>query len=962
MVAFRNLSIARKLTLIIMVTSSAALLVASFALGIYDSVSFRRDRAEALWLRARIMASNSTAAMTFDDPKTAEEVLAALKADHHIISACIFTADGRRFAKYLSDGADESALPALPEPQGYFVKPDRIEVFHPIVLEGRPIGTLYIRSDLRQMQERTRAFMTMVVIVTLAACLLAFLLSFRLQRVISGPINSLAATARRVSAEKDYAVRAVKRGTDELGVLVDTFNEMLVQIQSRDAALRQAQDELEDRVRQRTQELQQEVSERTRVQEELQDSESTIRTMAGVAHDAVIMIDPDGLITFWNDAAEKTFGHSRQDALGRELHRLVVPARYLDAYWRGFARFRETGTGPTVGTTTELVARRSDGREFPVEVAVSAVKLKGRWHAVGLTRDITERKRTEAELQRAKEAAEAANRSKSAFLANMSHEIRTPMNGVIGMTELALETELSAEQREYLEMAKTSADALLHVINDVLDFSKIEAGKLELQPIEFNLRERLDLTMRAVALRAHQKGLELAYRVPHDLPTTLIGDPGRLHQILLNLIGNAVKFTAHGEVVLEVHAADQHRQSPSTAADAPRMFRLPTDLPSETTLRFSVRDTGIGIPPEKQATIFEPFEQADSSTTRRYGGSGLGLAIASELVELMHGKIWLESVAGEGSTFHFTARFGVSPQAFSAPKLPPLDSLEGLTILAVDDNATNAGIVSEILTHLGMRPVTADGPHSAFRLVREATAAGVPYPLMLIDADMPGMDGFELVRRLKEESDAHAAIIMMLSSIDLPHDAARCRELGIATHLTKPVQEAELVNSILAALGVERYTDRHPVPRPGATAGTPSRPLRILLAEDDLVNQRLARRILEKHGHSVFVAGNGRQAVGAFQQEHFDLVLMDVQMPEMDGLEAAAAIRALEQQSGTHTPIVAMTAYAMKGDEERCLAAGMDGYIAKPIQTEALFAMVRELGSDRLPNADAAQEKAAEHP
>jgi len=639
------------------------------------------------------------------------------------------------------------------------------------------------------------------------------------------------------------------------------------------------------------------------------------------ANDIIFTTDLEGKLTSINRAAEELTGYNRAEAFGADISQYVA-----EEYRQPIQQMLDRKLQDDAPNTDYMEVVTKSGRKVPLEVRSRLIYEDGKPVGLqGIARDVTARKRAELERQKAREAAEAANRAKGEFLANMSHEIRTPLNGILGMTELALNTELSEEQREYVTMAKASGETLLTVINDILDFSKMEAGRLDLNPIDFDLRDALGDTLKTLSLRAHQKGLELALHIAPDVPYRLEGDPTRLRQVVVNLVSNAVKFTDHGEVVLKVEIESQTEK--------------------DVFLHFTITDTGIGIPPDKQQMIFAPFTQADSSATRRYGGTGLGLAISLQLVELMQGRLWVESQEGKGSTFHFIARFCASVSKGLAATPSEIANLRGLAALVVDDNATNRRIVEAMLVAWGMRPAMADGGWTGLDEMERATAAGKAFPLVLIDACMPDMDGFTLAERIKQNPALAGATIMMLTSAGRRGDAARCRELGIAAYLHKPIRERDLLQAISLALAPRREGAKDVELITRHTLREKRRNLRVLLAEDDLINRQLAEHLLRKSGYQVTAVQNGRLAVAAIQAAGlcgFDVVLMDVQMPEMDGLEATATIRTLEQGTSTHLPIIAMTAHAMKGDRARFLASGMDGYVAKPVEARLLVRAIEE--------------------
>ena len=643
----------------------------------------------------------------------------------------------------------------------------------------------------------------------------------------------------------------------------------------------------------------------------LQKSERQNRMIVDTALDAFVAMDADGVIIDWNPQAETTFGWTRQEALGENLASTIIPERYREQHAAGLARYLETGEQNVLQRRLELTAIHRNQTEFPVEMTISPIADDQSTLFAAFIHDISKRKKAERELRESKDAAESANRAKSDFLANMSHEIRTPMNAIIGMTELVLDMELTQSQRDYLSMVRGSAESLLTLINDILDFSKIEAGKLELEAVTFSLRECLGDTLKSLALRAHREELELACHIDPTVPDWLIGDPARLRQIVVNLVGNAIKFTERGEIVVHTDVDEQSDGS--------------------VLLHFAVTDTGIGIPPEKIKTVFGAFEQADTSTTRRYGGTGLGLAICARLSRLMKGTVWAESELGKGSTFHFSVRLGL---ADSPPKPVEKRIVQGNRILVVDDNATNRLILDEMLRNWGIDVTSVESVDDALAALQKARETEKPYQLVLSDVHMPDRDGFDLAQQMYDDGSMDQAVVMMLTSGDRSGDIAKCRDLGVAAYLRKPVKQSELFDVLVKALAVDGMDESEP----GAPAGEHKRdialpPLRVLLAEDSVVNQKLALALLNKWGLTVSVAQNGAEAVELATTQEFDLVLMDVQMPEMDGLEATRQIRAHEAEAGGHRPIIAMTAHAMTGDREECLEAGMDSYVSKPVRS-----------------------------
>ncbi|MBK6741903.1 MAG: response regulator [Hydrogenophilales bacterium] len=919
----RRLPMKTKVVVLILVTSMAALLVEGLGFIAYERVRVKEEMIRDLSSLARIIADRNTAALTFNDDAVAKETLAALKAKRAVTAASIYDAEGRIFARY--DSGDESpyAFPSRASAKSQAaIDGTYLHLTEPIAMDGVTLGSVFIRASLRELDRLWLDFLLFAAVIMFATLLITFWLASRVQRVISQPLEELTSTAQAIAENKDYTLRARHISDDELGTLVNAFNDMLETIERRNRDLLKANESLadsEEALRVVNEALEKRVAERT----------GLLQALIDTIPNPIFYKGADTRFLGCNTAYEQAFGVDRRDFIGKR----VLDLDYLPAADRlAYQAEDETviNTHGRVVRETAMILADGQAHDTLYSVTGFANPDGSPGGLVGLIVDITRLKTAEREALSARIAAEAANVAKSHFLANMSHEIRTPMNAILGMLYLALKSNLTPAQHNYLSKAQGAAHSLLGIINDILDFSKIDAGKLEIEHIEFSLESVLERLTDSIGYQAGNKGLEFLIRYDSAIPPTLIGDPLRFGQILLNLCGNAVKFTEDGVVELAFRGIGQSE----------------TDIG----IQICVRDTGIGMSQEVQDRLFEKFTQADESTTRRFGGTGLGLAITKNLVELMGGRIWIEdSQPGRGTTICCTLQMRIAQQARARRRelleqVGPL--LKGIRVLAVDDNDVSREILAEMLGYFQLDVATAESAPAA--IAQLEAAHETPFDLVLMDWRMPAMNGDEAIQRIhRSDGIVHKPKIVMVTAYGREDVLRLAEQSGADGLLIKPVSPSTLLDTVLSALGRGRVLGIGKPNPDAAQVMTDSASFagnRVLLVEDNDINREFASELLRSVDIDVDEAVNGQEALEMIQQTEYDAVLMDIQMPVMDGLEAARRIRGLAETPGREAcatlPIIAMTALAMAQDTEKSRAAGMDDHVTKPVAPERLIAVL----------------------
>ncbi|WGS88327.1 MULTISPECIES: response regulator [unclassified Methylomonas] len=921
-----DVNIKTKLVLIILVTSLVALLLAGTGFVVHERMRLKEDMAKDLQSLARIVSGRSTVALSFGDPGVAEANLSALGVKPAVVSACIYNAEGGLFAEYRRGESCPASWPARQQVGLAVFGEQFCRMAEDIELDGQHVGRVLIVASLAELNNLWRGSLIAASLIVVLAGAIAFLMASRLQRVISAPLVKLKKTVETINRSQDYTLRAERHSNDELGALISAFNTMIATIENRDRQLAESRhqlaavnEDLERRVAARTAEL-------AETNVKLAHNGAILTTVLDSMSQGLIAFDANLKLLVWNKQLALVRGYPEELLqTGRDHSDFERFDLHDDAlrYAETKAELREALERISRFQPHRYVWTRADGKVL--EISGGPISDGG---FVSTYEDVTLRKQYETALKEARDAAESATQTKSQFLANMSHEIRTPMNGVLGMLHLALQTELSASQRNYLAKAYSSARALLGILNDILDFSKIEAGKLTLEQAEFRFDAVVDQLADVIGYQAGLKNIEFLIRHDPEIPPLLIGDPLRLGQVLTNLCSNALKFTERGELELAFHGR--------------------VVAPTEMELLVTVRDTGIGMSRTDRDKLFTEFTQADQGTSRRFGGTGLGLAISKKLVEMMRGRIWIDwSEPGLGTTFCFTARLGIVGDGALRPQ--SLEDKVGrlladVRVLVVDDNEASREIIADMLRPFGVRIGVAASGAEALTELRQATATQ-SYELVLVDWHMPGMNGDEVVEQMRADPRLAGLKAIMVTAYGNEDVMRLADKVGIDGFLIKPVSPSSLLDAILSALGRGRIQGMADKFKPRLTGGVETGPLhgrRILLVEDNEINREFAGELLRGHGLEVDEAVNGEEAVRKVCQTAYDAVLMDIQMPVLDGLEAVRQIRSLTQADGADRfgamPIIAMTAHAMAQDVEKSLQAGMNDHITKPIDPERLLA------------------------
>ena len=918
MQSFRDISINGKLTIVILVTSGIALSLVGGMILLYEYFHYQENVSSELSIVADMIGFNTAAALIFGDGQTAVNTLQALRADDRILAGRLYTKEGKTFATFFREDTGTPDVPSALREPGDYLEGGHLLLFRSVSMDGEVVGSIYLQASLAGVRERLWQDAGIISFGMLLSLTATFLVSIRLQKLIADPLLRLARVAKGVSKENDYSARVARGGSDELGVLIDAFNQMLEKVEGRDAY------------------LETEVIKRTRA---LKESEERSRQLVETTNVIPWEADADTLrFTYVGPRVAKLLGYAAED--WRRENFWADHLHPEDGEWA--VKLRQAAVERHRDHELEYRMTGSDGQTVWVRDIASVVAGKrGQAKQLqGFVFDVTERKVTERklaeaavtlknqnrELVEARDEALEAGRLKSEFLANMSHEIRTPMNVIIGMTELTLDTELRPKQEQYLSMVRGSAESLLTIINDILDFSKIEAGKLALEFIPFDVKNMVREIVKSLEMRAYEKGLELASHAQPEIPDIVVGDPVRLRQVIVNLLSNAIKFTESGTIGVDL--------------------KLGSISDSEVQLYIAVKDTGIGVPEDKRQLIFESFSQADGSTTRRYGGTGLGLPISNRLVQLMGGDLRVKSGVGQGSTFFFRVTLGRPAPHQRKLRLDRAGSVRALVVAETSDNRLS---IAETLADCSINCASVSSCEEARIVLEWGAKTGRPFSFLLVDTEMSNFEN--AAQRIKEDSVLSEPDVIFVGPRERL-DRNLSEASGDAKFLVKPISARALLEVILDSVpgaGDPPVDSPDRSPGPASVDGPPC--LRVLLVEDLPENQILMASLLEQRGHSVVLASNGKEAVRLFEAEPYDLVLMDLQMPEMGGVEATVQIRRLERSrgKGARTPVIGVTAYAMKGDRERCLSVGMDDYISKPIHREELFEAI-----DRCPRSGAA--------